>query len=434
MGLLAKRLQACAARLISSQAFDGLSQTISNLRATITGQASVCEVWLRADDPYSYLLAQVMPEMSQRFSCQWHFYLIEQLQTDMYPEPGMWRQNALADARLLASLYDLPEPRDIPSDNAVNHAQATLLQQNNTQPDWQQIADVFSRLWCEAESFADNATDVNREQLALNEQRLKHKKHYLSATLHFRGEWFWGLDRLDHLEHRLNSAGLNNGAANVRFDRTWRPFCLPYSSSQRAAEKPLTLFFSIRSPYSHLGIERAAVLARHYNIPLQIKPVLPMMMRGLYVPPTKKMYIFRDTCREARKLNIDYGFVADPLGDGVKRCYALFDYAQSEGKALDYLLAYSRAVNAQGIASETDAGLQRIVERAGLSWQTAQAILARPDWDTFWQDWAEANRQELVSYGQWGVPSFHYGDLTVWGQDRLVFIEKAIRASTTPEH
>ncbi len=434
MGLLAKRLQAYAARLISSKQFADFSQTIRHLRATLSGQSSVCEVWLRADDPYSYLLAQVMPQLSQRFACTWHLYVVEQLQDDMYPEPGMWRHNALDDARLLAGLYDLPEPRDIPSENAVNHALAALLQQNSCAPDWAQVAKVFARLWCQTETVADHSAEVNRKQLALNEQRLKDKKHYLSATLHFRGEWFWGLDRLDHLEQLLNSVGLNNGPAEVGFDRTWRPFCLPYSSSQRAPEKPLTLFFSIRSPYSHLGIERAAVLARHYNIPLQIKPVLPMMMRGLYVPPTKKMYIFKDTCREARKLNIDYGFVADPLGDGVKRCYALFDYAQSEGKALDYLLAYSRAVNAQGIASETDAGLQQIVERAGLSWKTAQAILARPDWDTFWQDWAEANRLELVSYGQWGVPSFHYGDLTVWGQDRLVFIEQAIRESGKQAH
>jgi len=139
------------------------------------------------------------------------------------------------------------------------------------------------------------------------------------------------------------------------------------------------------------------------------------------------MYILHDTKREARKLGIDYGFVADPLGEGVLRCYALYPYAKSEGKENDYLLAYARAVNAQGIHSDTDDGLRQIIESSGLDWAKAQQILSAPDWRESWQGWAEDNRREMVAKGQWGVPSVSYGDLTLWGQDRLVFIEKAIQ-------
>jgi 2-hydroxychromene-2-carboxylate isomerase len=151
-----------------------------------------------------------------------------------------------------------------------------------------------------------------------------------------------------------------------------------------------------------------------------------MVMRGLSVPKTKKMYIFHDTKREAQKLGIDYGFVADPLGEGVNRCYSLFKYAQSLGCEQEYLLHYAQAVNAQGIRSETDAGLKIIVERSGLDWNHAQQLLQQPDCEKEWQVWAEENRQQMVALGSWGVPTLQYGDLVLWGQDRVGLIERAI--------
>lgn len=140
------------------------------------------------------------------------------------------------------------------------------------------------------------------------------------------------------------------------------------------------------------------------------------------MPDAKKWYIFHDTKREANKLGIPYGFVADPLGSGVERCYALFEYARSQGREIDYMRTYARAVNAEGIRSETDAGLKVIVERAGLDWQAAKPLLN----DESWRDWAEDNRKAMYECGLWGVPSFRYGHVSCWGQDRLWVIENAI--------
>jgi 2-hydroxychromene-2-carboxylate isomerase len=151
-----------------------------------------------------------------------------------------------------------------------------------------------------------------------------------------------------------------------------------------------------------------------------------MIMRGLLVPDTKKMYIFHDTKREAEKLGIDYGFVADPLGEGVNRCYSLFKYAQTLGKETEYLLNYAKAVNAQGIHSETDTGLRIIIERSGLDWEHAKQLLQQEGRDSLWQVWAEENREEMVALGSWGVPTFQYGDSVLWGQDRAGLIERMI--------
>ena len=150
--------------------------------------------------------------------------------------------------------------------------------------------------------------------------------------------------------------------------------------------------------------------------------MLPMMMRGMNVPTTKKMYIFLDTKREADKLGIPYGFVADPLGPAVERCYALFDFACREGKRDEYLLSFGRGVNAEGIRAETDSGMKKILERAGLDWEQAKPLLNNTDWQT----WAQENLDEMFAMGCWGVPSFRYGEMPFWGQDRLGIIEQCM--------
>ena len=443
--LIRKRLQRHAARLLSSTALKHTRRSGWRIRQALAAGQPTVDVWLRADDPYSYLLAQVLPQLQSRFAVNWQLNICAELQDDMYPEPQMWQHNARLDARLLAALYGLEQPlpdnSSLPGNPSqsgsqplayaqVEVATARLLRLEGSQPDWQQVLAVFDDLWQGKTFDAQPLTGDQQQQLQHNDQRLRQQGHYLSATLKFQGEWYWGLDRLDHLEQRLNQLKLNRDAAEVQFDKTYAQFCRPFDEHQVSAaqrEQPLILYFSIRSPYSHLGLERMVKLAQHYGLRLEIKPVLPMIMRGLSVPPTKKFYIFHDTKREADKLGIPYGFVADPLGLGVERCYALFEYARQQGRATDYLLSYARGVNAEGILSETDAGLKYIVERAGLQWSQAQTILEQPDWQTAWHDWAEANREEMIAQGQWGVPSLRYGELTLWGQDRIEFIEQAIR-------
>jgi 2-hydroxychromene-2-carboxylate isomerase len=83
-----------------------------------------------------------------------------------------------------------------------------------------------------------------------------------------------------------------------------------------------------------------------------------------------------------------------------------------------------RGVWAEGVDAGSDAGLRRIVERAGLSWAQAKPLIGNDDW----RPEAEANRQALLALGLWGVPCFRYGDVSVWGQDRLWVIEDAMRA------
>lgn len=266
------------------------------------------------------------------------------------------------------------------------------------------------------------ASNEERAQaLKTGEDERRQRGHYLGATLHYGGEWYWGLDRLHFLGRRLAELGLWQGEA------PWTPLVAPGQVSQKVAPRPrpdivLEVFCSLRSPYSYLAIDRVRALAARRRITLRLRPVLPMVMRGLQVPLTKRLYIVQDSAREARRHAIPFGRIADPVGQGVERGLALFPMAEARDLGGALLSALGRAVMADGQDLCDDRVLKRLVTRIGLSWDDAQAALN----DDAWRALVGDNREALLNHGLWGVPSFHIGEESVWGQDRLWLVEREI--------
>ena len=154
----------------------------------------------------------------------------------------------------------------------------------------------------------------------------------------------------------------------------------PVSPSGKAAgpagavRPELHYYLSFRSPYTYIVAQRAKALADAYGAELKLRYVLPMVMRGLPVPPDKRNYITLDAARQARRVGVPFGRVADPVGRPVERGYSLLPWAVREGRGFDYCLAFMRAVWSQGVDAGSDAGMRRIVEAAGLSWVAARAV------------------------------------------------------------
>ena len=395
----------------------------------------ILTVYLAINDPNSYLLQQVIPELKNRFRVQFRYKTILDKQAMMFPEPQLWDANTLKDGANMAKLYGL-KPLELVTSNEKLNIQASLqLVSIESQDDFLENAQgVFDAYWSgdsEALSRLANVKTTAQEsplsqKLRNNEVELLKRKHYLPGTIHYGDEWYWGLERLQYLEERLNDLGLSD-KPQVKYAKLHQHF-LPFKDNQPCPlsnANKLTIYFSIRSPYSYLGLNRASSLAKHYGLKLEIKPVLPMLMRNMHVPKNKGHYIAQDTKRESIKYNIPFGKIADPLGKGVERCYALFEYAKSEGKEESFLINYARCVWSEGIRSETDSGLKHIVQISGLDWNHAQSLLN----DSSWRQWTEENLKELYSLGLWGVPSFKFEQTIVFGQDKLLFIEHAIRRS-----
>ncbi len=437
-----KYIQPWLARVISSSLLLGFKRRVHELKRIILRRPHLVSVFIRADDPYSYLLLQVLPELAQRYKVSFRFHvvshrMVSNRQDNMYPEPSLWHQNALLDSAHIAKLYQLELPllNQLPSPELTKSVTNQLLILEQGDDFVGRALTILKAYWNGDDvGFVKHKDSEHKDleaTLSDNEELLESLGHYLSATLHYAGEWYWGIDRLAHLERRLNTLKLSSSVEVVKFAENTKHFCqrLPKPEQyQKRPSTPLIIYFSARSPYSYLGLLRGVALARHYNVPIEVKPVLPMMMRGMFVPPRKKWYIFSDTKREAIALGLDYGFVADPLGVGVERCYALFNYAKSQHKEVEYLLAFAKAVNARAIHSDTDRGMKKIVEQAGLEWSQAKPLLQKDETlnRDDWRQWAEDNYAEMHSLGLWGVPCFRYADATVWGQDRIDVIERAI--------
>ncbi len=249
--------------------------------------------------------------------------------------------------------------------------------------------------------------------------------HYLGATLFYGGEWYWGIDRLHHLEQRLQALGAQRSGVRGLMFAPDADLAAPV-----ALAKPLIIdfYFSLRSLYSAIVAPRVFRLGRLTGAPVRLRYVQPMVMRGLPVPREKRNHISLDAAREAHVHQIPFGRVNDPVGRPVERGLALMPLAERHGKAQAYLLSFMQGVWAEGCDAGSDRGLRRIAERAGLGWADAQAALQ----DEHWRQTAEANRAELLGLGLWGVPSFRVRNTAVWGQDRLWAVQQALLAPTPP--
>jgi 2-hydroxychromene-2-carboxylate isomerase len=166
-------------------------------------------------------------------------------------------------------------------------------------------------------------------------------------------------------------------------------------------------------------------LARRYGVALTLRPVLPMVMRGLPLPASKRRYILLDAKREADRLGIPFGRIADPVGSGAERCLAVLHHVFNTERAEAFVRSAMHGIWAEGLDAASDAGLATLAGRAGIAAHDIAAALA----DEGWRARVEANRAALFAAGLWGVPSFRLGALATWGQDRLWLVEQALTAT-----
>lgn len=331
------------------------------------------DIFLDPSDPYSVLLEAVLPTLIDRYDIALMTHLVSPPKESAAPERDALARYAKTDAERLVERAGVK-------------------------------ADLSPR------PAAINASE--------NDDRLEALGHYQGGMIHYGGEWYWGLDRLHYLESRLADIGARrDDAPNTPI---FAPPAVPKGG--KPTNKTLHWYLSFRSPYTAIVADRVIALAHAYEAELHLRFVLPMVMRSLPVPKAKRRYIMQDTTREAYRLGIPFGRVCDPVGRPVEHGYAILHWAISQGKGLPFVQSFLRLVWSEGVDAGSDRGLRRIVEQAGLDWPSAREQLS----SEAWREVAEANRQEMMSYGVWGVPSFRVGETVTWGQDRLWVIEDAL--------
>ena len=399
------------------------------------GRAHVIEYFHQVGDGYSHLTAQLLGRIKQRYHIELRCHLVSGPSGNNLPEPELLPRLAHRDAALIAPEYGLSfaAADTLPSESAVRQATALLAAQDSD--GFAQLAPrIDSAAWLDDQaalaalaSEHGQATDQQAtESLQAGDARLRALGHYSGAMFYYEGEWYWGVDRLYHLEKRLGELGADRetGAPPLAA----RP-SIEAGPLQDNGSLTLEVFPSLRSPYTAISFDRTVELARHTGVTLSVRPVLPMVMRGAPVTRIKGVYIFTDTAREAWEADVAFGKFYDPIGEPVRRAYSLYPWACANGRGNEFLSAFLRAAFAEGINTNAQRGLAHVVKAAGLDWNAAQAELGDPAW----QELEEGNRNAMYSSGLWGVPSFRLLDsdkqelLAVWGQDRLWLVSREIQ-------
>jgi len=369
-------------------------------RALPDGRA--IEAYLAPDDPYSYLLAQHLRALERRYRIAVEVLPVVAPSPETTAEPALLADYAIRDCAELARWYEVDFPADArpPRAGVVRRAAGALAVGNDPH-------EVLAAVW-RGGRLPDPPADLDA-RLADNARRLRRGGHYMSGMLRVGRRWYWGVDRLDHVERALG------GEPSLLRERP--------AGAQPAPEPAdrLDFWFSFRSPYAYVALERTLALP----VDVRVRPVLPMVMRGLAVPLAKRLYIVKDAAREAERLGIPFGRICDPLGAGVERCLAVHRRAAADGHGADFLLSAARGIWSEAIDVATDEGLRRVAERAGLDWGDVREALA----DEAWRADAEAEREALYAAGLWGVPSFRLGDYTAWGQDRIELLRRRLAAA-----
>jgi len=411
----------------------------------LRGARHVVELFHQVDDPYSELAIQSIVELQRRYDVDFRFHLVGPADRLHTPEPEMLADYARRDCGLVAPHYGLAFASDArrPTPEAVRRVQALLAgltEDTRFLPValeagralWSGDDDALSRLAERIPTAAD--TEIDRAIHAGNRLR-QQRGHYSGAMFWLSGEWYWGVDRLHHLERRL----IRYGAARAqspkpRFDRP----AIDPGTIRNDGRLSLEIFPSLRSPYTAMIFDRSLEMAARVGLPVTLRPVMPMVMRGVPAPAAKGVYIMLDALREAEHIGAPFGNMFDPIGRPVERGFSLWPWASVQGRGAAYLSAFLRAAFVEGRNTGTDEGLRYVARQAGLDFEKARAYLDESGDQTpgqeEWREELEANRRAMYEeLGVWGVPSYRLRgpegepDLCVWGQDRLWLVAAEIR-------
>lgn len=413
-----------------------LARDAAAFGARLRGERPTVRYFHQADDPYSHLAAQMLPRLRARYDVEVVTWLVPPPEDSAAPDRERLRIYGLRDAARLARARGLgfPPKAALPDPEAVRRLEVVLADALERGRFEEVASAAGSALWSgDTRTLGGMAAWASGQDphmvdniLAAGERQRTDLGHYLGGMFHFEGEWFWGVDRLGWLERRLADRGLDREVGTPPLAPALEPTLSPPLGQ---AAPTIELWFSFRSPYSWLVLPRIRQLAQAYGAKLELRPILPMVMRGLAVPRVKTLYIALDCKREAERLSLPFGKIVDPVGAGAERALAVLHHAVALGLGEPFAELGLKAAFADGVALAEDPGLYAVARRAGLSDAQVSAALA----DETWRDRCEANRAALLEADLWGAPSFRVsGQPAHWGQDRLWMLEDDIRAAMEP--
>ena len=194
--------------------------------------------------------------------------------------------------------------------------------------------------------------------------------------------------------------------------------------------KELSFFFDFSSPFAYLASTQVEALAARSGATLRFRPfLLGALFKALggpdvplfTMPPPKQRHARDDMFRWADFYGVPLRFPARFPMNTVKALRMVLQLQEDQRAPLIH--AIYRAYWADDRDINDDAVLAELATGVGLD---GPALLAGTKQDAV-KERLKVATDEAVKLGLFGAPCFMVDDLLFWGQDRLVFVEKALQ-------
>ena len=386
----------------------------------------------KVDDPYSALTIEYVDKITSAFDVVLKPVLVGEENSETIHEPTLYDDYCLRDVNRIANYYGVEfSSNTYPEKKLVDLANSILTAAK--EEDFISIArNVSKALWKNNKKYLNEVSselsagpDQVKERLALGNKIRNEKEYYYGSAFYYEKELYWGVDRIHHLEDRLDELGLRKGSIN-------ESICSPHlkAPAKLESEKRINLYYypSLNSPYTFVSTKGVKELKNDYPINLITRPVLPMLMRKMTIPAFKAKYIISDAAREGIKKGSPMGTTYSPIGSPARKAYSIFPIIDDAGKGFEYIHELLHASFYEGKNLGNDDYLKSAVEKLGLKWDLIAKELGSNDWKKV----LDNNLKDMYAGKCWGVPSFKITDLNgenpfyVWGQDRMWLIKEEI--------
>jgi 2-hydroxychromene-2-carboxylate isomerase len=433
--LLRRWVYSLVLRRLSSRRYRDRRRRKFEKQRVSSGEPHRVEFFFQVDDPYSYLAAQVLQPLLDIYDIELVCHVVSGTAVAEPLELAVLQQYAQRDCAAIAPHYGLAFPDQLNAPGQKQTEQAARMLAAAPDAEFPQLAvTVGEALWSgdllELKTLAYRLGEATPEMAAERQRsgdaRRLELGHTTSAMFWYGNEWYWGIDRLYHLENRLTEMSLRRD--------TGRQMLVPRPSIEKGTLRDhgtmtLEVYPALRSPYSAIIFDKAVALARHMRVGLIVRPVMPMALRGSALTAEKTLQVVFDAGREASAMGVAWGQGWDPQGEPVRKCLALYRWAEYQGKGTALLSAFMRLAWSQKVNTASSRGFRKVVEAAGLDWKEAQEKLKDSEWTQF----VEANRLAIRQEGIREAPAFRLVDsenntiLAVSGADRLWLVARVIQ-------
>ena len=199
----------------------------------------------------------------------------------------------------------------------------------------------------------------------------------------------------------------------------------------------IDLFWSMRSSYSYLALDRIIDIKEKYDVKINFKFVLPLALRHrnyfINMPKSRKNYGKLDNLRIAKYYNIPFKW---PDPDPVKFTNGIPDYdqplaykvsrmgvlAEKNNKGFDYVEALSRAIwDGKNKNWNDKSFLISLFKSIGLNYEEMEKEVDKNS--DIYDEMLSINGRKLEESGHWGVPTLVLRKEPFFGQDRIDIFE-----------